>query len=380
MTILYVISGSVMGGATHSVLSLIAEMKKRGNRVVVASPDMNDFLREKLDLLRVRWYIAPICFKSYPRKNRNIAKWLYALIKMVYTDALAVRFIRKIIEIEHIDLVHTNVGPVTCGYEACRKLGIPHVWHIREYGDLDFEVRMFPSKAAFKRSLSNSFVISITKDLLRYNQLEESPTTAVIYNGVRKRAEIRFENPRDHYFLCASRVSPEKGFDQIIRVFAKMNKLFPDFHLIILGLGDKKYKEMLIDSVISLNIQHNVRFEGYKENVTDYMAKATALLVASPHEGFGRMTAEAAFAGCLVIGKNTAGTKEVMDIIGGYPFLTDEEMLNAMVSVINLSSMDYKSKALDAQKKAIHYFSEEMYVERVCNMYDSIIEKQINHC
>lgn len=36
---------------------------------------------------------------------------------------------------------------------------------------------------------------------------------------------------------------------------------------------------------------------------------ASALLVASPSEGLGRMTAEAAFAGCMVIGYNAAGTK-----------------------------------------------------------------------
>jgi glycosyltransferase involved in cell wall biosynthesis len=38
------------------------------------------------------------------------------------------------------------------------------------------------------------------------------------------------------------------------------------------------------------------------------MAHATALIVSSYHEGFGFITVEAMFNGCLVIGNNKGGT------------------------------------------------------------------------
>ena len=88
------------------------------------------------------------------------------------------------------------------------------------------------------------------------------------------------------------------------------------------------------------------------------------------------MTAEAAFAGCLVIGKNSAGTKEIMDITGGYPFINDDELLESMTEVLRLSAEEYRSKAITAQKKAILYFSEEKYVDNVCNLYDSILQDE----
>ena len=43
------------------------------------------------------------------------------------------------------------------------------------------------------------------------------------------------------------------------------------------------------------------------------MSKALALFVPSSFEGFGFITVEAMFCGCLVIGRNTGGTKEQFD-------------------------------------------------------------------
>ena len=90
------------------------------------------------------------------------------------------------------------------------------------------------------------------------------------------------------------------------------------------------------------------------------------------------MTAEAAFAGCPVIGKDSAGTKEIMDITGGFPFITDEELLESMTEVLRLSAEEYRLKAIAAQQKAILYFSEEKYVDNVCKLYDSILQGE--HC
>jgi glycosyltransferase involved in cell wall biosynthesis len=376
MTVLYIISGSVMGGATHSVLSLIEAMVQKGHRVIVVSPNMEGTLKQRLEALSVTFYVIPVRFRIYPGQEHPFYKQVPYLIDMLQGNFRATRAIQRVIKTERADLVHTNVGPVTCGYEACSRLGIPHIWHIREYGDQDFGMRMFPSKKSFRKWLSNSYVISITHALIRYNELEHSSTAHVIYNGVRRSSDARYECPKEDYFLCASRISPEKGFDQIFRVFASFLKTHPNYRLMLLGNGDPAYMKQLAGLAASLNLEKAVEFKGYQHNVSDYMAKARALLVASPSEGFGRMTAEAAFAGCLVIGHNTAGTKEIMDIIGGYPYLTDNEMEQAMNCVVHLSESDYYAKAMDAQQKAVLHFSEEQYVEKVLSLYESILLKR----
>jgi glycosyltransferase involved in cell wall biosynthesis len=292
---------------------------------------------------------------------------------MLITEKKAIRKIAEIIRTEKVDVVHTNVGPIVCGYEASKKMGIPHVWHIREYGDKDFNIKMFPSKFVFRKKLKNSYVISITHGLINYNKLDNCPNAQVIYNGVRKSNDVKLAGKREDFFLCASRVSPAKGFEQIIRVFSVFHEKYPLYKLRIIGLYDKEYVSKLVKLAKDGNSDDAIFFEGYKDNVSDYMAKAMALLVASPCEGFGRMTAEASFAGCIVVGKNTAGTKEIMDITGGFPFISDEEMLNAMISVCNLTEQEYCERAVIAQRRAISNFLEESYIDKVHSLYKSIV-------
>lgn len=366
-----------MGGATHSVLTLISHMNKKGCDVVVVIPNEDTAFVELLKSTRANYYVVNLGFKAYPFYMHKIGyiKWPYHLLKTLLREYISKRKLEKILRKENIDIVHTNVGPIVCGYKACKKTGIPHVWHIREYGDKDFNIAMFPSRKDFRRCLMDSYVISITKDLLKYNQLECYSKAHVIYNGVRKNNDIRNVYPKDNYFLCASRISPEKGFDQIVRVFSLFHKKYPEFKLKIIGLDINNYTEHLSQMAHKLNIYNCIEFEGYKKNVSDYMAKAMALIVASPYEGFGRMTAEAAFAGCLVVGKNMAGTKEIMDIIGGFPFNSDMEMLEAMINVCELSENKYHLMAQFSQEQARRFFSEESYVDKVTNLYNSILQE-----
>ena len=368
-----------MGGATHSALSLIRNMAQKSFDVIVVIPNQDERFENLLRSINVKYYIIGLCFKAYPKCKSlaDVIKWCYRIMKMLYREYVSSKRIQSIIKQEHIDIVHTNVGPLACGYEACKKTGIPHIWHIREYGDRDFNIHMFPSKAAFKRCLRNSHVITITHDLLDYYSLSDNPNAHVVYNGVRSISDVCLSGKREKYFLCASRVSPEKGFEQTIRSFAKFHSTHTEFNLRIMGLCNESYQSNLWRLARELSIESYVFFEGYQDNVSQYMSEAMALLVASPSEGFGRMTAEAAFAGCLVVGKNTAGTKEIMEITGGFPFVSDEEMLGAMIDVCQLSEEEYLKKASFAQRQAVSHFSEEGYVDRVFSLYESIIESVI---
>ena len=375
MNVLYLLSATHMGGATLSALTLIKGLKERGFNVTAVIPNADPAFEKLLADITGKHYIVGMSFRAYPRLNcfADYVKWGYRLVKMLVRQAVSSKQLQRIIRDERIDLVHTNVGPLVCGYDACRKLGVPHVWHIREYGKPDFNIRMFPSRDDFRKHLRNSYVITITNALLEYNRLDGHPGARVVYNGVRSKYDTRLSGRREDYFLCASRVSPEKGFEQTIRTFARFHSANPGYRLRIMGLYKPDYKTKLCGLADALGVGSAVLFEDYTSNISQYMSEARALLVASPNEGFGRMTAEAAFAGCLVIGKNTAGTKEIMDITGGFRFITDDEMLDAMTAVSRLSEDEYLRMASASQREAVSFFSEEEYLERVSGIYESAV-------
>ena len=121
-----------------------------------------------------------------------------------------------------------------------------------------------------------------------------------------------------------------------------------------------------------------VVFMGYQKDVLGLMAEAKALIVASRSEGFGRMTAEAAFCGCPVIGNNSGGTKEILEETGGFPFEgTSSDLANKMEIVASLSDHEYLSIAKKAQEKAVELYSCESNGNNIYGFYQKIIKQTI---
>ena len=99
----------------------------------------------------------------------------------------------------------------------------------------------------------------------------------------------------------------------IIDAFIEKAAVDAGYKLLIAGAGETEYETYLKNKVSHSKLDERILFLGYRQDVFDLMAKAKALIVASDFEGFGFITAEAMYAGCYVIGKNTAGTKLQFD-------------------------------------------------------------------
>lgn len=312
----------------------------------------------------------------YKRNLANPLNLLRTLLRIVKVYIIKVRSLKPLLDIvreEKPDLIHTNVGVIQEGYFVARRLKIPHVWHLREYQDKDFNLHVLPSKRAFCKMLQKSNVITITEDILKYFGLDNISTARNIYNGILHQDEVQDIKPKEKYFLCASRISSEKGHDGVIRQFDKFYSVHRDYNLVILGFGDKEYVEYLKQFADALECKDAIKWVGYTEQVTEYMSKAKALIVNSRFEGFGRMTAEACFNNCIVIGKNTGGTKEILEKTGGFLFSTEEEMLQRMFQIVEMSDAEYASISNSACNEAIRLFSVERNIEQTCEFYKRIL-------
>ena len=377
MNVLYIISATFMGGATISFLTMLKGIRKKGFVPFVVIPDGRREFIDVLERLNITYFIVPLAYSSYDRIRslRDFLAFPKRMAKRMRTIMRAESAINKIIKENKIDIVHTNVGPLRVGFNCAQKLQIPHVWHIREYGDLDFQIYEFPSKKYFQSLLKKSYVITITKDLLKYNRLQQYNKAKVIYNGVMSEADAFFDSIKENYFLCASRVSPEKGHHNVIRAFGEFCKVNNIYSIKILGDGPNNYIRQLKQLSVECGCSDKIDFLGFKNDVKPFMKKAKALIVASPNEGFGRMTAEALFCGCLVVGMNAAGTKEILDETDGLMFSNNSELLSALLKVDGLTEQQYATIVLSAQDVAKGLYSNESYVENVYCMYKEILNR-----
>ena len=375
MKILYMLATSGMHGSTLSFLSLVRAMRARGEEVVVVMPEHSDELDKIFSSLNVKVRIIHNLthYLYYDMEGVSKAKCTYRMCKRFVRWGINYRQMMKIAKEEKPDIIHSNVGPLRLGFIVARRLGIPHVWHIREYGDIDFNMREFPTRRYFLHLLSKGTTISITKDIRSHNGLENHPLAHVIYNGVRPRDDVYFDSPKEQYFLCASQVQRAKGHDDVLKAFARFHDLHPSWKLLIIGRYYEPFISELKQFVADHHLNDVVSFEGHKSNVTDYMRRARALIVASHFEGFGRMTAEASFAGCMVIGRATGGTLEIMQQTGGLLFNNNDELLSAMEQAASMPEAQYKESVLHAQHIAQQLFSEEAYVDNVYSVYNEIV-------
>ena len=111
------------------------------------------------------------------------------------------------------------------------------------------------------------------------------------------------------YILGVGRLGKEKRFDRLIRAF-KEGKLFMEYKLVILGIGDdeKRLKEL----VHNLALDEYVIFMGWSNDVYNWMKNANLFVCSSDYESFGMAIVEALYCNCPVVSVNSFGPKEIL--------------------------------------------------------------------
>ena len=119
-----------------------------------------------------------------------------------------------------------------------------------------------------------------------------------------------------------------------------------------------------------------------RKDILSLYKEAKALIVPSLSEGFGFITAEAMFCGCLVIGNDTAGTKEQFDngleMTGeeiALRYTKQEELVQHLIDVTNEPIKHYEPMILRAQQVVTQLYSTETHAERVYEFYNYILNQ-----
>ncbi len=382
MKVIYILpTNSIFAGDNLSVINLILGLRKYDvSPLVVVSKESS--LTERLDTLNIPYNIInytptaymPVCrtWNDYLRFPKNL------ITHFVHYYMSAIKLI-PIIRRFKPDIIHSNTGSTMAGYLVCKYCSMPHVWHVREYLDLDFDVRLLISKRKHRRRLSEfgNHVIAITQGIFDYYNL--SGKDRVIYNGVLREIDASFCSNKEKYFLFVGRLTEKKGVGQLIKAFINFASFDSQISLFLAGSPvDEKYFVGLTNTVRDCGLESRIVFLGDRTDIYDLMRKAIALIVPSVFEGFGRITAEAMFNGCLVIGNNSAGTKEILASDNlGILYNGHEELSNHLKSVANSGVDNFLPIIIRAQEHAVKFFSQERNAMEVYGYYSEILKNRI---
>lgn len=129
---------------------------------------------------------------------------------------------------------------------------------------------------------------------------------------------------RTKRIVAVNKLSPQKNIPSLIKAFALVSPLYPDYQLNI--YGDGVLKEELAILVSSLGLASKVIFMGNNPSVLDLISDASMFVLASDYEGMPNVLIEAMAMGLPCISTNCP--------IGG-PALLVEHNVNGLLVPVN---------------------------------------------
>lgn len=392
--VVYIVNATdLFGGATKSLLALLDGVSKNGIEPIVVMP-CKDGLYNEVKHRGYKAIYAPVRPKAYSRIRTFKALFFVPLQFMywLYLNHKAVCLLYNLLKNEHIDIIHTNVSVIDVGMRLAEKLKVHHVMHFREYGDLDFGLHYFPSKAAYMRRFYkiHSYAIAITQGVLAHHNLSNYERASVVYNGIINGDDIRImQSTKAYYFLYAGRICPEKGLMHLVAAYCDYAKSIDDGVQLPLWVAgsvlDEEYTKNIKLYIDEQRQQDNIVFLGARDDIQSLMRNARALIIPSEMEGFGRCMAEAMSVGCLCIGHDTGGTKEQFDngvkLMGkeiGLRYTTEEQLAKCLIEVAEMPEEKYSEITTLAATTVSKLYSVETCVYNVYKLYERIISDKNN--
>ena len=362
----------VAAGAARSLADMIVALKDYVNPyVLIKYPGQVSKYYESLGIKCIYCCFADILASDkegikrtlrFPRRAITFYKWKYICKQYIKTQFTNIR----------IDIVHSNSSAMTIGTDLAQILHAKHVWHVREFLDIDYHIRPLFGIKSLRNHINNADArIAISRAVKKHWTLKEE-NTFIIPNAVRSKDDISFIPSKSKYFLtCSAALSETKGSSFAIKAFAKSGLANKGYTLKMIGLIETEdYKKQILELIQKEGLEGKVELLGYKNNVKKYFEHATAFLMTSENEALGRVTIEAMFYGCPIIARNSGGTTEfIKDGKTGSLF----DNLDECAKLINESTSLDEEVIINAQREAIEDFAIENYAPKILNAYKKLL-------
>jgi teichuronic acid biosynthesis glycosyltransferase TuaC len=199
----------------------------------------------------------------------------------------------------------------------------------------------------------------------------------VVQNG--GPADIPLSEPADYLpgrrlVMCAGRLVPGKGFEQVLQALARLQGEHDDLHCVI--AGDGPLRRNLDSLATALGLNERVHFVGHLEqgDLLAMMARADVFALPSAPEGFGLVHLEAMTQGTPVIACLDQGPADFIDDgVSGYlvPF-GDVEALTAVVSGA-LADPAAATLVGEAGRSVASSFTWERNARRMLDIYAEVV-------
>jgi glycosyltransferase involved in cell wall biosynthesis len=384
-SILFITCDSSLFGANKSLINIIASIKDELDSFYVITPYIGEFNKvlDELNIPNKAIRFNTDC-GSIPKGFVASVMFILKYLKFRIINFRAEKQLLSFLKENDFNLIHTNSGVVSIGLRVAKELNIKHVWHLREFIDMDHGLEPFLGFNRYIQEMNTSdYIICISKSIFnRFQTL--SLKTSILHDAVISKKEVlsrvalKLITTDIPYFLFCGSFTHNKGIEEALQAFSSFKTQNPhsDIRLKLAGSvsSNLSYFEKIKHLIDVLNLNTSVDLLGYVNDINPLMSNALALLVCSKNEALGRVTVEAMANSCIVIGYNNAGTSELIENnTTGFLYQTTEELVEKMNLVFHdLGKFNYmRNAALDF---AIREFSEETFKFKLLEIYSKTLD------
>lgn len=238
-----------------------------------------------------------------------------------FWDVKGWKIFNEIIKNFHPDLIQANAGD-TLKFAVSSKIffrnNIPVIFrNANKMGDF---INLPIKKVLNKFYLSKvSLVISVSEicreDLMKTFQFPAKKISTIEIGvesnpmiEVRRDLDMIIQNKK--VIVNIGSFVPEKNHEGLLRIFAEVHKKHPDSILLLIGKG--KLEKKIKQQVSKLNLEDQVYFLGYRNDVLNILKKADVFVLPSLIEGLPGVLLEAMYCRLPLVTYNVGGVSEII--------------------------------------------------------------------
>lgn len=297
MRLTFVVSSLACGGVERVTVRLSSGLAARGHEVTVVT-----FADESWDFFRLPQSVSRVALGI--GKGQPTPLW-----RLVPATAGRLARIRQAIQATAPDVVISRAVQINVPLLiALRGLDYPAV--VTEHGDKPLRrdaAGQWPWRKWVWYRLRRLYyptaftVVSVSRSIDRQFSWLSTRRRAVIYNPFPpiERAATREAAPGRPRLVSMGRLSHVKGFDVLLRAFARIAGRFPEWQLLI--LGDGELRDELRRLSHGLGLADQVAFAGAVAEPSATLQQAQLFVMPSRYEGFPNALGEALSCGLPVI-------------------------------------------------------------------------------
>lgn len=328
MKILYCITSASWGGAQLHVLELCADQLKRGNEVIFIVGNEGSLLDKVKKLKGLKIIFLPSLVREINPIN----------------DMKAIIELRKIIKKESPDIIHLHsskagvVGRIAAiGLrKRVKVIFTVHGWAFTDGVSSTLKKHLYRKIEKSVARFTDLFICVSNYDAKigkRDGVLNNKSNVVVIHNGspLPQQNAVNYSIHSPIRLVMIARFSHQKDQKTLINAVAKLPK--SDYRLTFVGDGETLNTNKKI--VSNLNLNKNIKFVGFKDDVSKELIENDVYILSTHYEGLPISIIEAMSYGLPILATDVGGNSEmVINNINGFLFSSEEQLVDKLKYII----------------------------------------------